>query len=424
MALAAAFLGWMFDGVEIGLFPIVGRPALRELLGAAGPDADRVIGPWFSAIVAAFLLGAALGGLVFGWLGDRLGRVRAMILSVLAYSIFSGLCALAQSPLQLAALRFAASMGMGGEWALGVSLVAEIWPEKSRPLLAGLIGSASNVGFLLVGVVALGVSRFVEALGAALAFLPRAWVLMLLQNDGWRMICVAAALPALLALLIRAFVPESERWKRARVAGQRPSAGELFRGGMARTTILGAGLAGIALLGTWGAVQFLPAWAGQFTGDPQKAAWTQIVAAAGAIVIPFAVALLAETFNRRATYAGLCVASLVLCQLLFHAFRTNPRFGAPFLVLAVLVNGTTAGFYGWLPLYLPELFPTRIRATGAGLTYNAGRVLAAAGTLGSGRLLSLFGSYAIMGGVMSLIYVAGLFVIVLCPETKGKPLPD
>ncbi len=424
MALAAAFLGWMFDGVEIGLFPIVGRPALRELLGAAGPDADRVIGPWFSAIVAAFLLGAALGGLVFGWLGDRLGRVRAMILSVLAYSIFSGLCALAQSPLQLAALRFAASTGMGGEWALGVSLVAEIWPERSRPLLAGLIGSASNVGFLLVGVVALGVSRFVEALGAALAFLPRAWVLMLLRNDGWRMICVAAALPALLALLIRAFVPESERWQRTRAAGQKPSAGELLRGGMARTTLLGAGLAGIALLGTWGAVQFLPAWAGQFTGDPQKAAWTQIVAAAGAIVIPFVVALLAETFNRRAAYAGLCVASLVLCQLLFHAFRTNPRFGAPFLVLAVLVNGTTAGFYGWLPLYLPELFPTRVRATGAGLTYNAGRVLAAAGTIGSGRLLSLFGSYAIMGSVMSLIYVAGLFVIALCPETKGRPLPD
>ena len=93
MALVAAFLGWMFDGVEIGLFPIAGRPALRELLNATGPDADRIIGPWFSAIVAAFLLGAALGGVVFGWLGDRLGRVRAMILSVLTYSVFSGLCA-------------------------------------------------------------------------------------------------------------------------------------------------------------------------------------------------------------------------------------------------------------------------------------------------------------------------------------------
>ena len=424
MALAAAFLGWMFDGVEIGLFPIVGRPALRELLGAFGPDADRLIGPWFSAIVAAFLLGAALGGLVFGWLGDRIGRVRAMTLSVLVYSIFSGSCALAHSPWQLAMLRFAASTGMGGEWALGVSLVAEVWPEKSRPLLAGLIGAASNVGFLLVGLVALGVSTFVGTLGSALAFLPDVWVHALLRNDGWRMICIAAALPALLALVIRTFVPESDRWKRARASGPSASAGELFSAGLIRSTMLGAGLAGIALLGTWGAVQFLPAWAGQFTGDPQKAAWTQIVAAAGAVVIPLGVALLAETFNRRVTYAGLCVASLVLCQVLFHAFGTSPRFGGPFLVMALLVNGTTAGFYGWLPLYLPELFPTRLRATGAGVTYNAGRVLAAGGTIGSGRLLSMFGSYAVMGSVMSFIYLGGLVLIAFCPETKGRALPD
>lgn len=424
MALAAAFLGWMFDGVEIGLFPIAGRPALRELLGAVGPDADRLIGPWFSAIVAAFLLGAALGGVGFGWLGDRIGRVRALMLSVLAYSLFSGVCALAQSPLQLAVLRFAASMGMGGEWALGVSLVAEIWPSKSRPLLAGLIGAAANVGFMLVGFVALGVSRFVGALGDVLVFLPQPWVQALLRNDGWRMIFVAGALPALLTFGIRMFVPESERWQRARAAGSKPTVGELFRGELARPTLLGASLAGIALLGTWGAVQFLPAWAGQFTGDPQKAAWTQIVSAIGAIVIPVAVALLAEKFSRRAAYIGLCAASLVLCQVLFYSFRTNPQFGAPFLVMALLVNGTTAGFYGWLPLYLPELFPTRVRATGAGLTYNAGRILAAAGTIGSGSLLSLFGSYAIMGSVMSLIYVAGFFVIARCPETKGRPLPE
>jgi hypothetical protein len=122
----------------------------------------------------------------------------------------------------------------------------------------------------------------------------------------------------------------------------------------------------VALLGTWGAVQFLPAWAAQFTGDPQKAAWTQIISATGAIVIPVAVTLLAEVFSRRAAYVGLCALSLVLCQILFFSFRVNPQFGVHFLVLALLVNGTTAGFYGWLPLYLPELFPTRVRATGAG----------------------------------------------------------
>jgi MFS family permease len=315
-------------------------------------------------------------------------------------------------------------MGMGGEWALGVSLVVEIWPARSRPVLAGLIGAASNAGFLLVGLVALGVARFVGALGDALAFLPRHWVEALLRNDGWRMIFLAGAMPALLALGIRVFVPESERWKNARATGPKPAVGDLFRGGLARQTILGACVAGVPLLGTWGSVQFLPAWAGQFTGDPQKAAWTQIVAAAGAVVIPMAVARLAEVFNRRAAYIGLCAASLVLCQLLFFTFRTDPQFGAAFLLLALLANGTTAGFYGWLPLYLPELFPTRVRATGAGLTYNAGRIIAAAGTFGSGGLLSVFGSYAAMGTVMSLIYLAGFVVIAFCPETKGRPLPD
>ena len=149
------------------------------------------------------------------------------------------------------------------------------------------------MGFLLVGLVALGVSRFVGALGHALAFLPPPWVEALLRNDGWRMIFVAGAMPALMAFAIGAFVPESERWKSARASGPKPSVGDLFKGGLARSTIVGACLAGVALLGTWGAVQFLPAWAAQFTGDPQKAAWTQIVGAMGAIAIPVAATLLA-----------------------------------------------------------------------------------------------------------------------------------
>src|SRR5207244_2257815 len=123
MVLTAAFLGWMFDGLEMGLFPLVARPALRELMGA---DAATNIGDWQGIITAVFLVGAALGGLLFGWLGDRLGRVRAMIWSVFTYAIFSGLCGFAESPWQLAALRFIAALGMGGEWSLGVALVMEI----------------------------------------------------------------------------------------------------------------------------------------------------------------------------------------------------------------------------------------------------------------------------------------------------------
>src|SRR5258707_5804777 len=146
MALTAALLGWLFDGLEMGLFPLVARPALKELLppGADGKVADGEVALWFAGATAAFLVGAATGGVLFGWLGDRLGRVRAMTLSVLTYAVFSGLCGLANSPEQIAILRFVSALGMGGEWALGVALVMEIWPDNSRALLAGLIGAAAN----------------------------------------------------------------------------------------------------------------------------------------------------------------------------------------------------------------------------------------------------------------------------------------
>ncbi len=165
MALTAAFLGWMFDGLEMGLFPLVARPALLELLGEGAKDE---VGRWTAWITAAFLVGAAGGGLLFGWLGDRIGRVRAMIYSVLTYAVFSGACGFAESPAQIFVLRLIAALGMGGEWSLGVALVMEIWPSKSRPMLAGLIGAASNVGFLLIACAGLVMSQFIEGTGDAL----------------------------------------------------------------------------------------------------------------------------------------------------------------------------------------------------------------------------------------------------------------
>src|SRR5215475_12630136 len=138
LTLTAALLGWMFDGLEMGLFPLVARPAITDLLGQAD---DTQIGKWFAVATASFLVGAATGGVLFGWLGDRLGRVRAMTLSVLTYAIFSGLCGFATAPEQIAVLRFVSALGMGGEWSLGVALVMEIWPDKSRAFLAGLIGA-------------------------------------------------------------------------------------------------------------------------------------------------------------------------------------------------------------------------------------------------------------------------------------------
>jgi SHS family sialic acid transporter-like MFS transporter len=422
LALTAAFLGWMFDGLEMGLFPLVARPAMMELMG---PEAMKNFGTWMSIIIAMFLVGAALGGVVFGWLGDRIGRTRAMVWSVLAYSLFSGLCAFATAPWQIAGLRFLAALGMGGEWALGVALVMEIWPSKSRPLMAGLIGAAANVGFLTVALMSLALTSIIASVGAFLHMvLPASTADMLLANGSWRMLFLLGAMPAFLTLFIRIFVPESERWHEAdQKSVVKPRVSEIFQGSLLKKTIIGACLGAVALLGTWGSVQWIPSWGHKLAGGAAGARETlQIYSALGAILFSILVALIAEKLNRRMTYFVLSLCAVVACAILF---RTPMEYGPRLFFWTFLVGGLSAGFYGWLPLYLPELFPTRLRATGSGFTFNAGRLIAAGGTLGAGALLNAFNEdYARMCSVISLVYVAGMILIWIAPETKGKPLPE
>jgi MFS transporter, SHS family, sialic acid transporter len=210
LVLAAAFLGWMFDGLEMGIFPLVARPALQTMLPAASAlGQDQFVGTWMGRITALFLVGAACGGLVFGWLGDRFGRVRAMTLSILIYSVFTGLCFFAREPWRLGGLRFVAAFGMGGEWSLGVALVMETWPRDKRPLLAGVIGAASNVGFALIAVIGFYFK---------------------VTKESWRWVMIAGAAPAVLALGIQLIVPESERWKEAIKPGVPHPVREIFSG--------------------------------------------------------------------------------------------------------------------------------------------------------------------------------------------------
>jgi MFS family permease len=399
MVLVAAFLGWMFDGVEQGVFPLVARPALQDLLGV---ESDKLIGPWMGYITALFLVGAASGGFLFGWIGDRVGRVRAMIYSILAYSLFTGCCYFAQSPGQLGFFRFLAAVGMGGEWSLGVALVMECWPEKWRPMLAGAIGASANVGFGLLG-----------ALGMALH----------VTRGSWRWVMLAGAAPALLTLFIARYVPESERWKRAVNSKSSKPLRDIFSDELRRRTLLGIALAAIALIGTWGSVQWLPAWADQMTQGQSRFAkgLTQGLTAAGAVVGCFFGPWMGARMGRRSAYFILCLLSLAACAVLFR-FVTS--YGTSFLTMTFLVGVATAAMYGWLPLYLPELFPTAVRATGQGVCYNSGRVLAAIGAMEMGHLLQFYeGSFAHAGATITLVYALGLVLIWLAPETKGQPLP-
>lgn len=528
LVLTAALLGWMFDGFEQGLFSLVGQPAVTDLLG---PERAAEAGRWFGVIMAVFLVGAAAGGVLFGWLGDRIGRVRAMSLSILTYALVTGLCGLAQTPLQLAVLRFIASLGIGGEWALGVALVMEIWPDKSRAFTAGLIGAAANVGFLLVGLIGLVILSFMQGIERLLPSLglsadATAWLLSGSgAGRGWRLLMIVGALPALLIFFIRLFVPESGKWERekqrgatshwatrdllgvllgslgaglvifvwspavstwsegfrlgARAAGttlgitvallgflfpvvrylQRARAAASQDGGPVadvpggvlpyqraqiapalgptiRRMLLGASLAGVALLGTWGSLQWAPRWALALTkGDPTVPAkeWTTIAMAAGAIVGTITAALVAGRLGRRVTYAFLCVASLGSTLLLYQG---NDHYGPKFLACVFLAGGLTAAFYGWFPLYLPELFRTSVRATAQGFSYNFGRIIAAIGTLQVATLMAAFArglppeqqsdayTFPRAASVLAFIYLIGLAIVWLGPETKGKPLPE
>lgn len=515
MALIAAFLGWMFDGFEMGLFPLVAQPALRELLLAEGVDpalAEGLIGKWIGVMTAGFLVGASTGGVVFGWLGDRIGRVRAMTLSVLTYALFSGMCGFAHRPELLFLFRFLASLGMGGEWSLGVSLVMELWPSRSRAWLAGLIGAASNVGFVLVAVLGLTLSQLVGEIRVLLegVGLPATIVESLTANSGWRLLMICGALPALLTFFIRLFVPESERWleQKSKGATRQWSAGDLLAvlGGTAAATLIiyawadgrpfdqlllrdkigttvvglilayfgytyparkflqrseaaergslgvwtqrrvvnrmlmGATLSGVALLGTWASIQNAPPWAGKLAeqkakadgiDDPQQVralatrarATTQIASGFGAIFGTIGAALLGNWLGRRLSYLLLCIGSLV-ASLIF--FRLNTQFGPAFVASAFLAGGLTASFYGWLPLYLPELFPTRVRAFGQGFAFNFGRILAAVGALQFGYLMDhvFNGSYPQACTILSLVYIAGMALIWIAPETHNQPLPE
>ncbi len=486
MTLIAAFLGWLFDGFEMGLFPLIGQPALKDLLGtAASPDDAN---KWFGAIIAVFLVGAASGGVIFGWLGDKIGRVRAMTFSIFTYAIFTGLCGFATQAWHVAGLRFIASLGMGGEWSLGVALVNEIWPGKSRALTAGLIGAAANVGYLLVAVLSMVLLNFIEKTHGFLIGIgfSEATATHLLSHTAWRLLMISGALPALMIFGIMLFVPESEKWKAEHARGAtshwakadligvligslaalviiwawspagvsalpataitvagvavalvgylypvrqylaRAEAAGSIRANqnIVKMMIFGAGLAAVALLGTWGSTQWASKWAVQLEPDPTKLAkeWTLFWLSVGAIVGTMFAALAAGRFGRRITYAALCLLSIGGSLLLY---QTNTTYSTYFLVCTVVAGGLTASFYGFFPLYLPELFPTAVRATGQGFAFNFGRIVAAIGGLQTANLMQFFhGSFPNAASVMAAIYIVGMLIIWLGPETKGKPLPE
>jgi SHS family sialic acid transporter-like MFS transporter len=408
LVLTTAFLGWMLAGTQMSITPLVSRSATISFLWPEQTTPlqegqKTIVAQWFARYNAAFLLGAAAGGLLFGWLGDRAGRARAMGLSIVCYSLFSGAAYFAESPWVMLACRFASCLGVGGMWPNGIALVSEVLVKVPRTVLAGLIGTAANVGQVLMAIAA----YYVEITPAS-----------------WRWVMLVGASPVLVGAVVLAAVPESPRWLAERL-WPRPGSGpvrEVFRPPLLGVTLLGIVLGGIPLLGGWGSGNWLVPWADEVSGtaDPQLKAMTQGQRSFGGAVSSLLGGWVASRLGRRFSYFLISLGSLATSAYIFNYL--SPRdssFGWWALVL-----GVVSGFYfGWLPLCLPELFPTRVRSTGAGVTFNFGRIGAACGVMLNMPLVALFsGDYGRVGAVTSLIYALGLVVAWLVPRPRADDL--
>ncbi len=411
--LLAAIGGLVFDGVELGLMPVASLSVSQDLLGTA--FTPTLGGDWFAWFTAALMLGAAVGGIVLGGLGDVFGRTRALGVSILFYSIFAGLGAFARTQEQMLILRFAVGLGVGGVWPNAIALAAECWPDRSRPVVAGLMGVALNGGILIL-------SQF-----------ARLWPL---TPGSWRWIFKLAAAPAILGLLVLLTLPESPLWLAAS-AGRRAERGdsssarrasspvnELLRPPLLRLTLVGILLGSIPMVGAWAASKWMVPWADK-VGGANQAAYKAIVQgwwAVGAVLGSFSGAQIAAWLGRRRSYALISFGATGLTMVMF--LGTAP-LRAGFLPIVFAQGFVATLYFGWLPLYLPELFPTRVRAAGSGIAYNVGRFGTALGVLMAGALFGVMGgSYPKVGATCGLVYLLGMFAIWWAPDTSGKTLQD
>jgi MFS family permease len=418
----ASNIGWMFDGYETFALILVVGAALHTLLPGSELGHIRA---YAGTVIGITLLGWGIGGVIGGIVADYIGRRRTMMFAILAYSLTTGLSAFAWDWVSFALLRLLVGIAIGSEWSTGASITAEAWPAKARGRGAGLMQCGLGIGFFLASFVWL----FVSGHGA----------------NAWRVMFLIGIIPALFAFWLRSGVEESKPWeesnekrqaaKAKKQSGQalaaedhaftRFTVADLFADPQVRLYTIVAFLMSLTTtLAWWGISTWVPPFVAGLAAKqhlpPQTwASYAGMSYNIGAILGYIGLGFFADSWGRKPVVMIFFAASLVLTPVLYlwtHDLHL--------IILVAAINGFfTLGQYSWMAVWLPELFPTRMRATGMAFVFNGPRFIAFLGPMFAGLLISQLGGFSKVAVAFSFIYILGFVVVPFLPETKGKPLP-
>jgi MFS family permease len=422
-ALIAANLGWTFDGFEVFALILTVGVALHQLLD---PSQYPFIPAYAGAVIAITVFGWAIGGLLGGILADYLGRKRSMTLTILAYSLLTGVSAFSWDWVSFAVFRFLVGLAIGSEWATGASIMAELWPANAR----GKGGAFLQSGYPIGSILASGIWLTIGTSGP----------------DAWRYMYLIGVLPALIVFWIRRNIPESSRWeesdRRRRAAYDLRRQGAPLHGedaALVRFTLVDVFaepavrlrlfltfvMSLSVTIGYWGVSTFVPSYVGSVAaaaGLPAQrwAALVGLVQNLGALIGFSCFGFLADAFGRKPTTMLFYLMCVILTPIVYLWVQDIHVLLFAFAVYGFFIQGV----FSWTPIWLPELFPTRMRATAAGFIFNAPRLISAIAPLIAGTLIVSLGGYGKAATIIGLFYILGLIAVPFLPETKGKPLPE
>jgi MFS family permease len=387
-ALLTTSLGWMLDSMDMMLFSLVLVDLERDLHMSAATA---------GLLMTLTLISAAIGGVFFGWLADKIGRLHALIFSMLIYSIFTAACGLAHSVVQLGIFRFLLGLGIGGEWAAGGALVAETWPDEHRGKAIGIAQSSWAVGY---------------ALGATITAL-------IMPHFGWRAVFFVGVLPALVTIWIRRSVKEPEIWQQKAATMPLRS---IFQGKLGRATLITASMNAASLFAWWGLFTWIPRFlslpvsqGGRGLNIVQTSEWT-IIMQAGTALGYLSFGYLADMFGRKRVYIGFLLVAAALVPL--YAHTRNPHL---LLLFGPIVGFFGTGFFSGFTIIASEVFPTAVRGTAMGVVYNVGRFLGAGAPYLIGYITDISGIELALSSI-SIAFLVAAFIAMGLHETKSHAL--